>query len=679
MQRLAPLSDIFAQAALWWTADRGLTAITALIAAVAIAAFWLIVHRKIQRQTAILRKQVHLETALEERYRDLVENATDLVFTVDMQGVVLGANKAAREIFGACSGDGTQQRLQDFIAPEDRKAIGDVFALLIGGEKTMLRQVHMAPEEGPHFVVEFNCCIRHVDGTPRYVEIIGRDVTRQTMEQTALEQARASAEAASRAKSEFLTNMSHEIRTPMNGILGMIELTLQGALEPDQRANLQIVRASAEALVTIINDVLDFSNTEMGRLELEHTPFEILPLVESCLDVITPEAFRKGVEVVCDLDPSLPREWIGDGPRLQRVLLSLAGNAAKFTNKGQIVIRVDRKHTVDGRVAAHFSVQDTGIGVPREHQQRIFEMFSQADGSSSRRYGGTGLGLAIASRLVARMGGRLSVESTPHVGSRFQFTIPVDSADEERAIVANGLAGRTAQIRVRNAVAASALVRLLSAAGAILVEDEAAWLVITDESFERRDSSAVIYLARPGEASAAYPDGATVVRMPATPRKLLAALRAIAESAASPPLTMYQRERTACQPGNGQSSTTAITILLAEDNKVNQILAVRTLEKDGYRVLVANNGREAVDLVRSRCPDLVLMDIQMPEMDGFEATDEIRRWSAVPVIAMTAHALKGDRERCLRRGMTDYISKPVRPAELLRVVEQYVTIAETAT
>ena len=489
----------------------------ALILLIAAGMVWLVsLKRRLNQQTAIIRGQLQLETALEERYRDLFQNSTDLVFTVDMNGAFTAMNYAAKQVFGCTDQDTVGLTLHSFMEAADRRTLKDVFGMLIGGERSVLREMTTVSQGGRRFVLEMNCRLRHGNGGPNAVDIIARDVTRQKREQAALEEARAAAEAASCAKSEFLANMSHEIRTPMNGILGMTELTLETNLDREQRTNLEVVKTSAEALLTIINDILDFSKIEAGRMELEAQPFNVRKLVESCIDLVALPAAQKGISAVCDIDPSLPPTWIGDAARLRQVLTNLVGNASKFTEVGEIRVAVERVATKDG-CKARFTVRDTGIGIPPEHHRRIFEMFCQADGSTSRKYGGTGLGLAIASRLVTLMGGQLTVESVVGKGSCFEFTIHV----------------------------------------------------------------------REGKPN-------TLVKKPDASTRLKGARR-------------------------------TATILLAEDNKVNQMLAVRTLEKGGYHVLVAANGVEAVQIALEQPLDLILMDIQMPEMDGFQATAEDTR------------------------------------------------------
>ena len=337
----------------WWTLERATIATAGLVSAIALGLIWLwLLRRKVSRQTSIIRGQLQLETALEERYRDLFENSTDQVFTVDTNGCFTAMNQAAKQTFGCKDGETCCWTLYDFVAPDHRQGIKDILAVLIGGERSILREMSVITARGAEAVLEMNCRLRHGSGGPKAVEIIARDVTQQKREQAALEKARSAAEAASRSKSEFLANMSHEIRTPMNGILGMTELTLDTKLDQDQRMNLEVVKTSAEALLMIINDILDFSKIEAGHMDLESEPFDIAKLVEGCLDLVSLPVAQKEIELVCDIDPALPAEWIGDAARLRQVLINLVGNATKFTHSGEIVVRVDRMRLEGDRCLA---------------------------------------------------------------------------------------------------------------------------------------------------------------------------------------------------------------------------------------------------------------------------------------------------------------------------------------
>jgi PAS domain S-box-containing protein len=655
-----------------------------------------------------LEERTHKLRAEETRAREVrdflqsvLDNATDAVVVTAPHGAITYVNPAAERLFG--------------YRAEEIKEV-PVSRLYGGGleQAGLLARLEAEGRISPHESV-----IVTRDGRPVDVEIsmallrgggaatgtIGfvRDITERKRAE-AEARARGEAEQANRAKSEFLAMMSHEIRTPLNGVIGMSILLLDTRLDPEQHEYAETARSSAEHLLTVINDILDFSKVEARQLDLESVPFSLRDRLGQTLKTVAARASEKGVELVYDVAPDVPDGLLGDPGRFSQIMLNLVGNAIKFTPRGEVVVHVTGEPAPPDGVLLHATVTDTGIGIPPDKLATIFEPFTQADPSTARRFGGTGLGLPIVSRLVAMMGGRVWVESEGGRGSTFHFTarlgrtaepvatvaraslealrdLPVLVADDHavnralyramltrwgmRPTVVDG--GQAALDELAKARARGVPFRLLLLDARMPDLDglAVAERIRTDPGF---GGPAIILLTSedPAAGPRRHSAGAAVLTKPVAPSELLDALvRALGIAPTGAGAT----------EGAPASPSRRLNILVAEDNPVNQRLAVRLIERQGHTVVVAGNGREALAALDRQSFDLVLMDVQMPGMDGLEATASQRRREAeqgghghVPIVAMTAHAMKGDRERCLAAGMDGYLTKPVRAAELYATI-----------
>ena len=640
---------------------------------------------------------------------EVSDNNLAATFVTTVDGRIVACNETFARILGYASRD---EAIGADVAPRYDDP---------GERERFLERLH---REGT--ITHVESVLRRVDGTPvhvlknvtgvfdrrgRLIEVRGflLDITERKRQEEELSRARDAAVESARLKSEFLANMSHEIRTPMNGVVGMAGLLLNTPLNEEQRDFAETIQLSAESLLTVINDILDFSKVEAGKLTFERLDFELDRTVGAALDLLAERAVAKGLELMLSWDPAVPTHLRGDPARLRQVLTNLVGNAVKFTPRGEILVRVSLADETDREVLIRCEVEDTGVGIADAVKPRLFEAFVQGDGSTTRRFGGTGLGLAISRRLVELMGGEIGVDSQEGRGSCFWFTarfekqpgavdtladglqalaglrvLVVDDNETNRKVVAYQLSAWQARpVLVANAGEA------LAALDAALAEGDPFRLAILDQQMPDMDGLALARRVRQHPEHALVPlvlmtslgqvdadqlrEAGLVMRLtkPVKPAQLGDVLaRAVA---GTQPAT-----RTVLQPAAGRpaAAVSAARVLVAEDNEINRKVMRLQLQRLGYEADTVPNGEEAVRAVIEGAYEMVFMDCQMPVMDGYEATRRLRQWERdsgrlVVIVAMTAHALAGDRERCLQAGMDDYIGKPIRVPDLEEVLQRW--------
>jgi len=661
----------------------------------------------------------------EEKYRNILENMEESYYEVDLKGNMVFFNDAMCRMFGYRHEELRGMNYRKTTGKDSISRVYEIFhRVFTTGHPSEVNDWELIRKDGSRRLGEGSVTlVRSSLGVPTGFSGIIRDITEVRLAEKMRED-KIKAEAENRSKSEFLANMSHEIRTPLNGIIGMTEIAMDTDLDENQRDIVHAINRESEILLGLINDILDFSKIEADKYELENIPFDLRVLIEDLAGSFSVRSEKKGLELISFLSPDVPSLLMGDPGRLRQILANLVGNAMKFTEKGEVFIKAELVKKRQDQVCIRFSVKDTGIGIPADKLEKIFDIFTQADGSMTRKYGGTGLGLAISRQLTQLMGGEIGVESTEGAGSTFWFTVVLSRQDQKplpRSVEQGDLSGLKVLVVDDNETNRRILMEYLQSWGCLAVEApdgegaiavlhtavalrEHFDLIISDyqmpemtgfdlageirriESLKRIPMVMLTSVGNIGEGKRCREIGIQGYLTKPTRRDelrmvILSVLGLSHEEDNRNTSTLITRHTLA------EETRGNIQILLAEDYPTNQQVALRHLQKAGYHVDLAENGAQALAACKRKQYDLVLMDIQMPVMDGYEATRKIREledrlnseiassgnapFRRMPIIAMTAHAMHGFREKCLEMGMDDYIAKPLRRQELIEVVDNW--------
>jgi len=646
----------------------------------------------------------------EEKFRTIIETTPDGYYEVDRNANFTFFNDSICKIIGYSREEMATLNQLELLDETNSQKLRDTFNKVLdsGNPITSLAWTLYDKNRSLRFVESSVSLIKDPKGNPVGFGGFIRDVT-QRQRAEVMYRAKLAAEAASRTKSEFLASMSHEIRTPLNAIIGLVELMLTSDLPPDQREDLDVVKSSAYSLLSIINNILDFSKIEAGRLEFEKTPFSFRRFMDESLKIMGMKSHEKGIELAYRVAPGIPDRILGDPVRLRQVLLNLVDNAIKFTDKGEVIVSAAAQSQTDYEVVLHISVVDSGIGIPADRQRSIFGAYNQGDPSTLRQYGGTGLGLAVSAQLVDLMGGNIKLKSQPSQGSRFRFTacfiiqqdgephqpevahpelaglnvLVVDDNDSGRKITQEILEGL--QIRVASAAGPQQAKEILSKSK---TENEPFDLILIDSDMPETDGfSLAEWIINQQQSNAGI---ILLLTFPHLKRKAELQALGIAAGIVKPfgaselagvILSALGIDETktvlsaTAQKKAIRIPSRSLKILVAEDTAFNQKFIQRLLDRWNHKISLVGNGREALEALKNESFDIVLMDVQMPQLNGLEATkairiDEQQNKNHIPIIAMTAHAIKGDRERCLEAGMDEYISKPIDSDKLFEAIEK---------